>query len=126
MGETTKTELASLVKSAVGEALRARWPAGGGQTLDLECPDCQAKFEKVPAYLDHRVNEYVGKSLEELKGTIDALKVPTSDEFLAECKDGLCALVEETYDIRKKGEAAPPEEEAHLFSHHDAEEEVPG
>lgn len=123
MGETTKSELASLVKNAVTEALKS-------QPADLTCPDCQATFNSVPPYLDHRVQEYVGTALKGLKTKIEDFKVPTPEEFLTVCKDGVCKLIEETYDVTKKGEAAAPEtpeepEESHLFSHHDETPEVP-
>jgi len=107
-----------LVKEAVAEAMRP-------QTAELECPDCHAKFDRVPTYLDHRVSEYMDKSLEGLKTKVEALKVPTSEEFLTECKDGLCKIVEETYDVTKKGEEAPPpegDEEAGLFTLKDEKE----
>lgn len=119
----SKEELGSLVKTAVAEALKV-------QPADLECPDCHAKFNSVPPYLDHRVQEYVGTALNGLKTQIEAFKVPTSEELLVDCKDGLCKILEETYDITKKGEAPPPgapeeEEETHLFSYHDEPPEAP-
>lgn len=117
----SKEELGSLVKEAVTEALK-------GQPADLECPDCHAKFESVPPYLDHRVQEYVGTALEGLKTQIEEFKVPTSEEFLTVCKDGVCKLVEETYNVTKKGEEAPPidvevDEPVGLFDHHENEKE---
>ena len=116
----SKDDLTSAVKNAVAEALK-------GQPTDLECPDCHAKFESVPPYLDHRVQEYVGTALEGLKTQIEEFKVPTSEEFLTVCKDGVCKLVEETYNVTKKEEepdVPPVEEEAHgLFDHHEDEKE---
>jgi len=107
-----------LVKTAVEDAMKV-------QDSELECPDCHAKFDKVPGYLDHRVSEYMDKSLEGLKDKIEAVKIPTVESFLTDCKDGLCKIVEETYDVTKKGEAPPPEEEkpVGLFDHHVDEEE---
>ena len=119
MSETTKEELRSLVKNAVAEAMSPT-------STDLTCPECHAKFDRVPTYLDHRVAEYMDKSLEGLQEKVDAFKIPTAEEFLTECKDGLCKIVEETYDVTKKGEApAPPEEEEApgLFGHYKDEPE---
>lgn len=110
----TKEDLNSAVKNAVAEAMKPT-------STDLTCPDCHAKFDKVPTYLDHRVNEYMEKSLEGLKTQIEAFKVPTSEEFLEGCKDGLCKIVEETYNVTKKGEPPAEEEEPGLFDHHEAE-----
>jgi len=110
-----------LVKAAVQEAM---------QPTELECPDCHAKFERIPSYLDHRVSEYVEKSLEGVKAQVEGIKMPTSEELLTGCKDGLCALIEETYDVRKKGEApevlAGGEERGGLFDYPRDEEEEPG
>lgn len=116
-----KEELQSLIKAAVQEGLQ-------GQPVEYDCPDCHAKFDRVPAYLDHRVSEYVEKSLEGVKAQIGELKIPTSDEFLQECKGGLCAIIEETYDVRKKGEVAESDDEpSGLFNYpRDDEEQEPG
>ena len=117
----SKDDLTSAVKNAVAEALKS-------QPADLECPDCHAKFESVPPYLDHRVQEYVGTALEGLKTQIEEFKVPTSEEFLTVCKDGVCKLVEETYNVTKKEEEpdVPPVEDdvpVGLFDHHKDEKE---
>lgn len=117
MSETTKDELKLLISNAVADALKV-------QPADLECPDCHAKFDSVPPYLDHRVQEYIGTSLEGLKAQLEAFKVPTSEEFLTVCKDGVCKLVEETFNVTKKGEAAAPavpeeEKTPTLFGHYD-------
>jgi len=117
----TKDDLTSAVEAAVAKAMQPT-------STDLTCPDCHAKFDQVPTYLDHRVAEYMDKSLEGLQEKIDAVKVPTAEEFLQECKDGLCKIVEETYNVTKKGEEAPPpeeEEEPGLFSVDDDPEEEP-
>ena len=98
-------KLESLVKNAVETAMRPT-------TTELECPDCHAKFDKVPTYLDHRVSEFMDTSLKGLQEKVDAVKVPTAEEFLQECKDGVCKIIEDTYNVTKKGEeTAPPEEE---------------
>ena len=109
MSEMTTEKLQSLVKTAVLDAMK-------GQNSELECPDCHAKFDKVPGYLDHRVSEFMDKSLEGLKGKIEAVKVPTAENLVLECKDGICKMVEEhveaTYNVTKKGEAAPEDDKA--------------
>ena len=119
MTETTKEGLKLLIKEAVGEALKV-------PDQDLTCPDCATSFKKVPEYLDHRVAEYMGKSLEDLKAQVEAVKIPSAEEFLGECKDGLCKIIEETYNVARKD--APPVEPVEevipgLFDHHDAEVE---
>ena len=112
-GEVTKEELGSLVRTAVADAMKV--PAS-----ELACPDCHAKFESVPSYLDHRVSEFMDTSITGLKEKVDAFKVPTAEEFLQECKDGFCKIMEETYDVTKKGEEIPPpEREQGLFDHYD-------
>jgi len=107
-----------LVKGAVTDALKVT-------STELECPDCHAKFDKVPSYLDHRVSEYMDQSLGELKTKVEGVTAPTAENLILECKDGICAMVSEhveaTYNVTKKGEEAPPEEEPGLFDHHDAE-----
>ena len=117
----SKEELGSLVKKAVEDAMKV--PA-----TELECPDCHAKFDRVPTYLDHRVSEYMDKSLEGLTAQIEGFKVPTAENLVLECKDGICKMVEEhveaTFNVTKKGEApAPvePEDEPGLFDHHEVE-----
>lgn len=97
---TTKEELSLLVKTAVEEALGAR---PGAALTDIPCPGCGQKLGGVPAYLDHRVQEYMEEALGELKTKVEEIKIPTSAEFLEECKDGLCTIIEEVYDVTKKG-----------------------
>ena len=110
-------KLASLIEAAVAKAMAPT-------STEYACRDCGAKFETIPGYLDHRTSEYMDKALEEVKTKVEALKIPTAEEFLTECKDGLCAIVEETYNVTKKGEEAPPEEEeAGLFTLEDEKEE---
>jgi len=101
----SKEELTSLVSAAVKDALAAQPPV---TPTSLECPDCHTTHQGVPAYLDHRVSEYMSKSLEGLTDQIKAVKIPTSAEILADCKDGICGIMEETYDIKKKGEVVEP------------------
>lgn len=117
----TKEDLTSAVKHAVEEAMKVT-------ATELECPDCHAKFDRVPTYLDHRVSEYMDKSLEGLTAQIEGFKVPTAENLVLECKDGICKMVEEhveaTFNVTKKGEepAGTGEEEAvGLFDHHEAE-----
>jgi len=109
----TREDLTSAVKKAVEDAMRV--PA-----TELECPDCHAKFDRVPTYLDHRVSEYMDKSLESLKTQLEGVKAPTAENLVLECKDGICAMVEEhveaTYNVMRKGEDdAQPEEEKGLW-----------
>ena len=117
----SKEELGSLVKHAVEEAMR------GLPSTEIECTDCGAKFSRVPEYLDHRVSEYMTDEIKGLQEKLDAFKVPSTEEFLTECKDGLCKIVEETYNVTKKGEEVPPpeeeKEEPGLFTLEDDKEE---
>ncbi len=121
--ETNKNALSLLVKTAVAEALESQ---GSPSPTSLECPGCGTKLAGVPAYLDHRVGEYVGSALEELKKTVAEIKVPTSQEFLEECKGGLCTIIEEVYDVTKKGvapEITEPEEPDLLHDYNEPVEE---
>lgn len=105
--ESTKTELSLLVEAAVTKALGAN---PGAALTDITCPGCGQDMHGVPAYLDHRVKEYMDEALGELKTQVGEIKIPTSAEFLAECKDGLCGIIEEVYDVTKKGAEPPPPE----------------
>ncbi len=123
----TKEDLISAVNTAVKTALESQ---GSASPTPLECPGCGTKLAGVPAYLDHRVQEYVESSLEEIKKTVGEIKVPTTQEFLAECKDGVCGIIEEVYDITKKV-APPPEvvpevdQEPELLQDYNEPEDVP-
>jgi len=122
----TKEELSLLVNEAVTKALGAN---PGAALTDIACPGCGQHLGGVPAYLDHRVKEYMEDALGELKNKVEEIKIPTSAEFLEECKGGLCEIIEETYDVTKKdAEPAKPEEEAEeagLYSIEDEPEEPP-
>ena len=117
----TKEDLSSAVEAAVKRAMNVA-------PTELECPDCHAKFDRVPTYLDHRVSEYMDTSLEAVKTQLEGVKAPTAENLVLECKDGICKMVEEhveaTYHVTKKG-APPPEEkeEPGLFSLEDDPEE---
>jgi len=94
-----------MIKGAVKEALGAN---PGAALTDIACPGCGQHLSGVPSYLDHRVKEYMEEALGELKTKVEEIKIPTSAEFLEECKDGLCGIIEEVYDVTKKGAAPPP------------------
>lgn len=123
MSETTKTELKSLVREAVAEAMKV--PSTETSPISiLECPDCQSIFKEVPRYVDHRIGEYMDKKLSDVQA-------PDPEKMVMDCKDGICKMIEEhveaTYDITKKGEApagAPEEEAPGLFDHREDEKEA--
>lgn len=99
--EVSNEALSSLVKDAVTDALKIS---------ELECPDCQAKFQEPARYMDHRIGEYMEKKIKDVKA-------PDPEKLILSCKDGICKMisehVEKTYDMTKKGEAVkkPPGEE---------------
>lgn len=98
------------------------WVEDAMKVSALECPECHATFKEVPMYLDHRVGEYMKKSLEEA----EPLDIEKS---ILDCKDGICKMISEhveaTYDIHKKGETPVVEEkeEPGLFSLEDDTED---
>lgn len=120
MSGMTAEKLESLVSQAVKNAMGDQPSILDG----LECPGCHQKFQGIPSYVDHRVGESLDKSLKEMTDKIGAFKIPTSEEFLAECKDGLCGIIEETYDVTKKGEAPPPEPSGSFLDYEDEPEEA--
>jgi len=88
----------------------------------IECPECHAAFKEVPAYLDHRIGEFMTQKIEEVKS-------PDPEKLVMDCKDGICKMIEEhveaTYDIHKKGKTPVVEEkeEPGLFSTEDEPED---
>lgn len=95
-------QLQSLVKSAVAEAMKG--------PESYECKDCGYSTADVDRYIDHKTGE-IGVQIKELGDKIEEIEVPTTDKFLEDCKDGVCKIVEETYNVTKKGE----EEDEGLF-----------
>ena len=101
-----------MMEKAIEDAFKRRDPPTETPISILECPDCHSIFKEVPRYVDHRIGEYVNGKLAEVQA-------PNPEKMVMDCKDGICKMIEETYDIRKKG--APPvaeetEEEPGLFS----------
>lgn len=122
MSETTREELKSLIREGVAEAMKVKETPKADPISILECPDCHSIFKEVPRYVDHRIGEYVDSKLADVK-------TPDPEKLVMDCKDGICKMISEhveaTYNVTKKGETSPLEEEKvlGLFDDHDEPEE---
>ncbi len=117
MSEEQKLSL--MIKNAVDTAMKNQ---PGMEEANYTCPGCNTVVKGVSAFIDHKFLEtYLPKIKEESK-------IPTAAEILAapECKDGICKIIDthlkETYNVMKKGEEEPEEEEPGLFTLEDEKE----